>query len=754
MKRVLPLLLFFFYTIGYTQGNPTWGSYFSYNNIVDITQSDSRVIAAGESAMFYQDLAKSELNTITSVDGLKADGITAVHYSPEYKVTLVGNSTGLLIIIKQDNTFVNRNDIIQESTVPANSKQINDIYEYQGKAYLSCNFGVAVFDLALMEFGDTYYLGPNGIIVSVMGTAVSNGYIYAATASNGIRRGLLSDPNLNDFNSWAEIYPGNWSGVGSINNNLIGVDAQGAVNRLVNGVATPISTLNSPANNINVSQNGDYMVLTSPSTIIVYNSSLVQLVNMAYTPLGIVYTCGTVVNETLYIGTTDSGVLVTPLGTTNFTALLPDGPLRNSIFQLEKTPNFLWAVYGGYTGYYEPDVSTYGASKLTKEGWLNIPYKDLAVTKPVYSISDITVNPTNENEVYLSSYFSGLLKLVDDVPVVLYDTSNSSLEYQQKDSYQHIRVNGCAYDKSGALWVPNAMTKKPLKVLKGTQWSTSVTFDSNKTTDDNYGKIAIDNNNTKWIPSFNNGLIAFNEGLNNKFIYIRVANGLPSATATCVAIDNNNRVWIGTNRGLRVISSTERFMTEDELTATSIIILEDGLAQELMYEQALTDIVVDGSNNKWLATAGAGVFLVSPDGQQTLFHFTKDNSPLPSNNIYDVAIDSVTGEVFFATDKGMVSYKGTSTAPADDLSNVYVYPNPVRPGFNGDVKISGLMSDVNVKITDIEGNLVYETTSEGGTVLWDTTAFGKYKVASGVYMIFIASDDGTETKVKKVMIVR
>jgi ligand-binding sensor domain-containing protein len=173
-----------------------------------------------------------------------------------------------------------------------------------------------------------------------------------------------------------------------------------------------------------------------------------------------------------------------------------------------------------------------------------------------------------------------------------------------------------------------------------------------------------------------------------------------------------------------------------------------------MYEQALTDIVVDGSNNKWLATAGAGVFLVSPDGQQTLFHFTKDNSPLPSNNIYDVAIDSVTGEVFFATDKGMVSYKGTSTAPADDLSNVYVYPNPVRPGFNGDVKISGLMSDVNVKITDIEGNLVYETTSEGGTVLWDTTAFGKYKVASGVYMIFIASDDGTETKVKKVMIVR
>ncbi len=172
-----------------------------------------------------------------------------------------------------------------------------------------------------------------------------------------------------------------------------------------------------------------------------------------------------------------------------------------------------------------------------------------------------------------------------------------------------------------------------------------------------------------------------------------------------------------------------------------------------MNEQIITDIRVDGSNNKWIATA-AGAFLVSPDGQNTLFHFTKENSPLPSNIINDIEINDITGEVFFATDKGLVSYKGTSTSPSDNLNNVFVYPNPVRPGFEGDVKISGLIDNANIKITDIEGNLVYETTSEGGTVLWDTRAFGKHKVASGVYMIFIASEDGTETKVKKVMIVR
>lgn len=109
---------------------------------------------------------------------------------------------------------------------------------------------------------------------------------------------------------------------------------------------------------------------------------------------------------------------------------------------------------------------------------------------------------------------------------------------------------------------------------------------------------------------------------------------------------------------------------------------------------------------------------------------------------------------FFATDKGLVSYLGASTKGSESLENVYAYPNPVRPGYSGTVKISGLMDKVNLKITDIEGNLVFETTSSGGTVEWDTTAFGKYKVASGVYMVFVTSSDAAETTVKKIMVVR
>jgi hypothetical protein len=266
--------------------------------------------------------------------------------------------------------------------------------------------------------------------------------------------------------------------------------------------------------------------------------------------------------------------------------------------------------------------------------------------------------------------------------------------------------------------------------------------------------MAVDKNRTKWVPSINDGLIAFNENYNNKFIVINTTNGnLPDNDVRCVAVDNRNQLWIGTYAGLRTVS-VDRFISSDELTTNAIIIQEGDLAQELFYQQTILDIAVDGANRKWVSIADGGVFLVSSDGQQTIYRFTKNNSPLPSDNINDIEIDGVSGEVFFATDKGMVSFLGTSTKPSDSLGDVFVYPNPVRPEFLGTVKISGLTDKANIKITDIEGNLVHETTSSGGTIEWDTKAFGKHKVASGVYMIFVASEDATDSTVKKVMIIR
>ncbi len=139
---------------------------------------------------------------------------------------------------------------------------------------------------------------------------------------------------------------------------------------------------------------------------------------------------------------------------------------------------------------------------------------------------------------------------------------------------------------------------------------------------------------------------------------------------------------------------------------------------------------------------------------EEIYHFTTTNSPLISDAIIDIEIDDKSGRVYFATTKGLVAFEGSATDARDDLSGAYVYPNPVRPGFLGQVTVDGLTAGANVKITDIEGNLVFETKSQGGSVLWDTRAFGRHKVASGVYLVLITSEDAFETKVLKIMIVR
>ncbi|MCW4469305.1 T9SS type A sorting domain-containing protein [Flavobacterium sp. MFBS3-15] len=750
MKRLFPIVFLLLHVLSFGQGNQTWGSYFSYNNIQDITQSNNRVFAASESAMFTKNVGTNEIKTITSVDGLKAETITAIHHSPTYSKTLVGNANGLLLVVNSDFSVLNKIDIIQETTIPAAKKKINHIYEYEGKAYIACDFGIAVFNLATLEFGDTYFLGPLGAEIPVNQTTILDGYIYAGCGGFGIRRATFPNPNLNDYSQWTEIFGGGWTAIHSYAGYYFAGHPSGDLLKPEGTIPWPFDHL--PSAVVDLRDAAGYMLATCATRINVYNEALVRVYQVNLIPgENVTFTCATIVGGEIFIGTKEKGVFTMPL--TNLSAvtnITPNGPLRSNIFALEKTANNLWAAFGGYDGTYTPTRTRYGVSKLTQSGWTSIPYEDLLDTQ---SIASITANPNNENQVFFNSAESGLLKVENDEAVIRYtEGSNSPLE---SDSNTWVRVFDSAFDKNGNLWVLNSLAMNTIRRLNpgSNQW-TSYSVDE-ATGIANYVKVIVDRNTTKWMGTGGKGLVAFNENLSNKFIVVRgEEDNMPSDDVKALAIDNNNRLWIGTTRGLRVISSIERFMTEDELTANAIIIMEDGLAQELMFEQVITDIVVDGANNKWIGTAGAGAFLVSPDGQKTLFHFTKLNSPLPSNNINDIEIDPVTGEVFFATEGGMVSYKGTSTAAAGDLSKVYVFPNPVRPNFDGDVNISGLMDNVNVKITDIEGNLVFETTSEGGTVLWNTTAFGKYKVASGVYMIFIASEDGTETKVKKVMIIR
>jgi hypothetical protein len=760
-KRLLWFVLLIMMQMGFAQNNLLWQGYFSYNEIKDVSVSSTTVFAASENALFSKNTNTSQLKTTNTIDGLSGETISSLYYSPTVNKTLIGYENGLMIVINEaDGSMLNIVDIINKQ-LPSNIKKINHFMEHDGIVYVSCDFGIVQFNLTTMLFGDTYFIGNNGAEIGISQTTVFNGFIYAAT-SDGIRKADITNKNLIDFNQWITIVAGSWSSIEAFDKELIAINTSGYIHRYNQGTDSFTGYFPLPSAAIDMRQSANYLVITTASSVYFYNNLMVLIrqINSSQIPESNVnFTCATIINDVVYIGTKENGLFNTTVsGSSAFENDTPIGPSRNNIFALQTTSDLLWAVYGDYSGGYNPyPLDSYGISKFSNSGWLNIPYEKVLGAK---SIVRVIINPNNESEVYMGSSFSGLIKVENDVPTFLYNQTNSGLEeITFIPGYTgDVRINGGAFDKSGNLWVNNSLVDNGLKVLRTNgQWqSYSLNGILDKMNNASMGRMIVDKNNTKWWCTNTDGLISYNESINKfKKINFGVDKGnLPTTDVRAIAIDTRNQLWIGTTKGLRILSNISSFSTEDQMTTNPIIILEDGLAQELLNEQFITDIVVDGANNKWIATADSGVFLVSPNGQETKYHFTINNSPLPSNTINDIDINNVTGEVFIATSKGMISFKGNATAANENLNNVYVYPNPVRPEFEGTVKIAGLLDKATVKITDIEGNLVYETTSEGGTIEWDTTAFGKHKVASGVYMIFVSAQDGIETKVKKVMIIR
>ena len=668
------------------------------------------------------------------------------------------------IVNEADKSVVKVVDIINKGGIPSNSKRINHFYEHKNKLYISCQFGIVVYDLTQNLFGDTYFIGPGGQQVSVLQTSVLNNTIYAVTLLNGLKSADLNNQNLIDFNLWNAINLDFWKKIATFNDEIIVLNNNNRVYRYTGTSFIEVYNLN--ARWVDMRAKGDYLVTCTETTATVLNldfAPILQITTSQIPDFDSVFTAVSFLNAALYIGTSESGLVEVPLNQPNSPQIiLPNGPFFNNIFSIQTAPSgdFLWAVYGDYSESYNPyPLDSYGISKLSGGQWLNIPYEDLQEAK---SIVRAVINPTNENQTYLSSYFSGVLNIENDLVTTIYNTTTpngpESLFDINAPNTIDIRMNGSAFDRNGNVWFTNSFIKNAMKVLRSNgQWqSYSIETAANNALGLSYGRMVIDRNNTKWFVSNLEGAFGFNENSNPQFKKIISGDeeAYPFTDTSAIALDNRNQLWIGSVGGLRVLSNVSQFNSTNDLVSRPIIFVEDDLPQELLANQFITDIAVDGANNKWIGTAEAGVFLLSPNGQETLQRFTINNSPLPSNFINDIDINAKTGEVFFATNKGMVSFKGTATRGSDNLNNVVVYPNPVRPGFNGTVKITGLLDKANVKVTDISGNLVFEQISAGGTIEWDTTAFGKYKVASGVYMIFISSEDTTETKVSKVMIIR
>ncbi|HLT54366.1 MAG TPA: two-component regulator propeller domain-containing protein, partial [Flavobacteriaceae bacterium] len=396
-------------------------------------------------------------------------------------------------------------------------------------------------------------------------------------------------------------------------------------------------------------------------------------------------------------------------------------------------------------------------------------------------LNSIAINPFNPSQVFIGSYNDGMLEVNDDQATVLYNHTNSGLEYPSipgAPNYITIRIGPMTFDSQGKLWTTTARLKRPLKAydLTSGEWQShdfSVILPDEINSEWGYSDVVIDNNGNKWLGGYINGVIGYSE--NNGVPIIKTIStqeqNLPSTFVTALAVDNRNQLWVGTISGLRVLYNTSGFFTNDNPELDSIIIVEDdGVPAELMFQQYISSIEVDGSNNKWVGTYSTGLYYFTSDGQETIHHFTTDNSPLPSNNIIDISLDQNTGVLYVATDRGLLSYSSGASGTQEDLASAFVYPNPVRPTFNiteDKIKIKDISENVNIKITDIEGNLVAEAQSrtnlrykgynleiDGGIAYWNGKNLGNNVVASGVYLIMLTDLDSLETKVLKVMVIR
>lgn len=771
-----------------------WEGHFSYLNIIDFSSSEEVLYAASENAVFTFDYNTNEIEKISTIEGLSGGKISSIYYSNIYDVLVIGYDTGLIDIVLDDNDVLTVIDILNKVTIPPDKKNINHFYENEGLLYISTDYGISVYDLERLEFGDTYFIGLGGSQIVVNQTTVYDGFIYAAcTSNNGIKRADLTNPNLIDFNQWETIRTGNIAFIENVGDKIYAI---GLNRSIVDVLENPFNQLfQYPLLPNDMRSIGSNLIVTTANTVYIYDGLFNLITTITNTAdLGVQFTAGTLNNQDeIFIGTRGivndgspgRGVIKTTFSAPDmFDEIHPEGPLNNNVFSIKTPPNEIWAVFGGYSRTFNFDggIRRTGVSHFKNDEWINTPFDVIAeaIQDPFY-LSNIAINPFDNNQVFISSYWSGLIEFNDDVPTVLYNQENSTLT---PFSGSLILATTASFDRNGVLWIMNVRNPRPLNKFENGQWEsydfTSIIpvppFNSNI----GFSSLVVNNQNTKFVGSFSFGVVGFNEsGGNEQLSFISgEENNIPSPYVKSLVFDNNGQLWIGTENGLRILFNSSNFFNNP--VVNNIVILEEGIPKELLSNQLITTIAVDGSNNKWVGTADSGLFYFSPDGQETIFHFTTDNSPLPTNNINEVSIDSSTGRVYVATSNGLLSFSSGGTKPEETLEDAFVYPNPVRPEYNilgsnnlndinNGVKISNLTENVNIKITDIEGNLVAEAQSrvnqrssranynfaiDGGTAIWNGKNMANNVVASGVYLIFISDLDSFETKILKLLIVR
>ena len=738
---------------------------FSYRKVVDIKQIDNLLYCASENGIFVVDPEDtSKVEKFSKANLLSDVGISSIEYDQVSHVLLIGYESGSLDILREGKPkFI--------LDIPWNSfqgsKAVKDIFIYDDKAMITGDFGIASFSLNREEFIETTFFNKLNVNEFARSSAVLGEDLYVATSEGLYHSKLVNGvnyPNVLDAR-WKKIVSGpNFHKMVVYQNEVYVSDDKYLKKIEGNQLTAAIDTMKGTI--LDFESNQDVLSITHKDGVEFYQdgafTSTFSLENDTYLS-GIFH------NDKYYGGSHKNGLIDfssnQKVPEDEKIGIYPDGPYTNRSWSVTALNTKVWVSPGGMESYNTPLKNQEGMSYFNGENWIHFDSKkDL---NGAMDIVHVAVNPENDQNFFISSWHdvsNDFVTPLGGLEVEIVDSKNNIVDLT--NNFESLtRIGGATYDEEENLYVTSSFVgKKDNEIYlykregKKGPWKKGRIVNQAETEKISAGKPTLDEDNV-YIPGARlGGLIIVpkkelkNNGDNElKWTRLGINEGLPSSNVLALGLDNFGTLWIGTDRGLRTLI---KHNNNEVYSAEPIVIEQNGIYEALLTDVRINTIKVDQSNRKWVGTLSSGAFYFSDTGEETILQFNKKNSALPSDIIYDIDVDPATGYVYFATEKGVVAYRGDVGTASGKFENSYAYPNPVRPGFRGRVTIKGLPNRASVKITDVAGNLIFQTKASGGIAEWDTKNMKGKEVASGVYLVLMSNQDGTETKTLKIAVIR
>ena len=706
----------------------SWRLHLSYNTITSIAIGNNQIFGAAESGIMVYNKTDNSIASYNTLNGLTGTGISHIAFDPANNQLLVGYSDGNLDIIS-DNEVINFNRL-KNITEVSGSKAIHHIAVKNNFAYLATDYGVVVFDLLKHELKETWRdLSNTGKNLKILESTFIHDSIFLAT-EKGVMAGNLN-ANLLDFNNWKRFDTGDFAtsvqSVTTFNNKVYAAINGKNIYRFKNGSWIKESFLTGATFHA-LSATPDHLLITEGSKLWRLNTSnsLEAIETSVITTPHIALADD---QGNFWIGDENNGLISNITGT--FQSYVPNGPAISSAFRLKYYDGKLFALAGGFSNVGNTVDSKGGLATFTNGIWES-------AAPAIQNLTDIDFM---NNEVYLSSFGEGVERIDEAGNKIIFDHTNSPL-VKTDPTTKSVNVTSLARSANG-LWVTNFGASQSLHLLNNGAWQS---FGFSETATRYPIDMAVDYSENVWLaldPVQGGGVLFFNKSSNTSSYITEVPGrgALPSRNVRSIAADNDGNIWVGTDLGVAYF-----------FTATADAVKPIFENRFLLRDEKITAIEIDGGNRKWIGTE-RGIWLFSPTGETLILNFTTSNSPLLSNNIRDIEINEQTGEVFFSTDKGILSYRGDATGATQNFQSLKIFPNPVTSDFAGTVGITGLAANAIVKITDVNGRLIWQTQANGGTAAWNVRDYNGRRAATGIYLVFAATEDGAESVVGKIAVV-